>query len=240
MCFHPDAPFYALCWMILHLLFYGVLFPQKTSEFAKQVRMFALLFSLAWIAMEFWDYGLWKAHVRGQCYDVVGISGQFTPYVVMASNNAMIWYQRGSLDGVDVRLWSLAAVAYSVIILVLSESDNWFPMEPLSSTRNTWLSDSKIYGSCTLPFYVIPALRGLHDNWYATERFPRMVKHIQLIGGFSWLLAVAFSLANWGSIWCLAVGGFVLVFDTHLFLDKLYPCDDAVSDAKMGNQAGIA
>jgi len=221
------------------MLFYGTLFP-FSSPFAKEVRVFGLAFLLAWIAMEFWDYGLWKAHVRGECYDVVGQSGTFTVFLTAAVITAMIWYQRGSLDGIDVRLFFLNSFVMAVTMLVLTETGNWFPMAPTSSTRNTWTSDHHVYGPIFMPLYCLPGLKWLYDNWKTVDRFSRMLKQILVIVYASCALSIAFSFGNWGSIWCLSASALIGVFDVHLVLDRFYSPTKAEGTVDGNTQQDVA
>merc|ERR1740121_165295 len=189
--------------------------------------------------MELWDYNLWKAHVRGECYDLVGAAGASNVFLTIGSIYVMIWYQRGGLDGIDVRLFFLNVAAGCITQVVLNETGNWWPMEPLAPNRNTWFSDSPVYGPIFTPLYVLPLFRGLRDNWNAVERFPRMLEQILILVAISGVLSFAFSIVNWGSIWCISASAFIGIFDLHLVLDRLYPPSKAESAVIEENQQAV-
>ena len=101
MCFSKDAPLYALAFLYAHLLVYTL--RTGRSVFAKEVKPFALLYCVAWIMMETFDYALWKAREDGDdaCYGLVNVAGVLTIVPTISVYNAMIWYKRGK--GMQVR-----------------------------------------------------------------------------------------------------------------------------------------
>merc|ERR1712167_542500 len=105
MCFSKHAPLATLGLLYLHLLFHA--FFKGRSKFAKEVKPFALLYCVAWILMETYDYAQWRSRADvglhgsrpvadGQCYGLVSIAGQLTVVPTMGTYNLMIWYKRGT------------------------------------------------------------------------------------------------------------------------------------------------
>ena len=154
MCFSKDAPLYALYFLYVHLFVFT--FRTGRSAFAKEVKPFGLLYCVAWIMMETFDYALWKAREDGEgaCYGLVNVAGVLTIVPTIGVFNAMIWYKRGkgmqALDDWDARVFFLDVLAMGAVLVALSENDSvLIPSGPWEGTnvfgtqtrRNYWWSE---------------------------------------------------------------------------------------------------
>lgn len=177
--------------------------------------------------MEMFDYALWRANDENRCYDLVSVAGSYTIQGTIASVVAMVQYNRGSMSLMDwdVRLWFLNVCCSAAVFIYFSESkSDLIPQAPYRTNgvnRNVWYSDDLRVALPSLPFYILPLVRGWFGNRSAKDRFSRMLFQIINYAFASFVIAVLMSFAAWGSIWCIFASFVPALFDVHFILDAI-------------------
>lgn len=151
-----------LVFLWIHLL--GFIFFSGSTNFGREMKPFALLFSVGWIMMETFDYALWRSREEGagtSCYELVTVAGYLTVLVTSGALYAMIFYRRKglrSLDDWDARVYFICALALGASLVINSElKTGLVPKDSQPSmcsaaqccvTFGTATNGSLRYGSC--------------------------------------------------------------------------------------------
>lgn len=202
MCWSRNAALFTVVVLAVNLFFHAVYV--GSSDFAKTLRPFVIAWCLVFGMLEMWDYSLWRANERGQCYDIATIAGQNDIFATMSTIYALNWYHRRDWNGWDSRLYFANAALFMLGLVYLAEvGSDIIPKDQkvYNVNRNFWFSDRpEIYGFF-LPFYMSPLVYGWWKERDSTDRFGCMTWQINTGTLVAFIIAFGLDRLSWGSVW---------------------------------------
>jgi len=219
MCYSREAPLIAIGWLCAHLLTYAYVAP--TSTFGKKLRPHILHYCVGFIVMEMFDYGLWVASEKNECYGPVGLAGFATVYgTIFALLNLNATF--AGFDHVAMMCFAIATVACVLDIIWRGETDTWVPQSPIVDNgykRNIWFNDTSA-SLVHVPLYCFPLIRGVLTTYKCKSPGQRLVFQLNLLGCITWVISLLMSFFAWGSIWCFAAVYFLVIYDVHYIIHE--------------------